>query len=130
MAIVFISPRQKQKVFISGTVTALALAVSIIFFVVFFAKPKEASELVFNKPKASVNVNFLDSNELKNLEPFPEMETEFVYEAFTAKRKKVSGNIWAISEEEAVRLLGELGLSPSKIDEVLIGKDNPFESYY
>ncbi|MBI2053737.1 MAG: hypothetical protein HYT36_00160 [Candidatus Staskawiczbacteria bacterium] len=130
MAIVFISPRHRQRIFILGVTSALALAVAIIFFVVFFAGPEEPSSLIFNKPKASVNVNFLNSNELKNLEPFAEMETEFVYEALTSQKKRVSGNIWAVSKQEAIRNLEELGLSVGKIDEVLIGKDNPFEPYY
>lgn len=102
----------------------------VISLSVFFAKPKEVQPgFSFNKPKVSINLDALNSNEIKNLEPFPEMEIEFAYEALTPERKKIEGSIWAVSKEEAIKLLQESKLSVSKIEEIGMGRDNPFESY-
>lgn len=130
MAIVFISPKQRQKTFFLGITIVFLLVLIVISLSVFFAKPKEVKpEFAFNKPKVSININVLNSDEIKNLEPFPEMEIEFAYEAFTFERKKIEGSIWAVSKEEAIKALEGLKLSVSKIEEVGIGRDNPFEKY-
>lgn len=130
MAIVFISPKQRQKTFFLGITVVFLIALIVISLVVFFAKPKDVQpEFVFNRPKVSINVNALNSDEIKSLEPFPEMEIEFAYEAFTVDRKRVVGSIWAISEIEAIKALEELKLFVSEIEEVGIGRDNPFQMY-
>jgi hypothetical protein len=130
VAIVFISPKQRQKTFFLGITAASLLILIIVSLFVFFAKPKEVQpEFAFNRPKVSINVNALNSNEIKSLEPFPEIEIEFAYEALTIDRRRVAGSIWAISEKEAIKALEEMKLFVSKIEEVGIGRDNPFQMY-
>lgn len=130
MAIVFISPKQRQKTFFLVITTAALLVLIVVSFGVFFAKPKEVEpDFAFNKPKISINPSALDSEEIKNLDPFPELEIEFAYEALTADKKLVKGTIWAVSKKEAIKALEELNLFVSKIDEVGIGRDNPFQPY-
>ena len=103
----------------------------VISLSVFLAKTKEVPpEQVFNRPKINVNINILESNEIKGLVPFAEMETEFSYEALTEKGKGEKGKVLAVSIEEARKILEGLNLSVVKIEEVGIGRENPFEPYY
>ncbi len=131
MAIVFISPQHRQRVFFLGIIIAFLFVLIFISLSVLFANPKEVEqEFVFNRPKVSVNISVLDSAVVKNLEPFPEMKIEFFYEAFTSQRQKTTGSVWAVSREEAIKTLEGLNLSVSKLTEVEIGRDNPFAPYY
>ncbi|TSC95038.1 MAG: hypothetical protein CEN87_50 [Parcubacteria group bacterium Licking1014_1] len=131
MAIVFISPKQRQKIFFLGIIILFLLVLVVISLSVFLAKTKEVPpEQVFNRPKINVNINILESNEIKGLVPFAEMETEFSYEALTEKGKGEKGKVLAVSIEEARKILEGLNLSVVKIEEVGIGRENPFEPYY
>ncbi|MEK7665006.1 MAG: hypothetical protein AAB361_02620 [Patescibacteria group bacterium] len=130
MAIVFISPRQRQKMFFLAITAIFTVIMIFILLTVFFINPKNAQpDIVFNKPKVSINLGALDSNDIKNLEPFPEMEIEFFYEALTAERKKIQGYIFASSEAEAAQKLKDLNLVVISIKEVEAGRENPFEPY-
>ncbi len=131
MAIVFISPKQRQKTFFMGITIVVLLFVAIIALSVFFAKPKEiAPELIFNKPKVNINLKALDSEQFKELEPFSEMEVQFSYSAVTEKRKNVTGIISAVSEDAAAEILKSMDLTVIEIKEVEIGRENPFTPYY
>lgn len=131
MAIVFISPRQRQKVFFMGITAAVLLFLVIIALSVFFAKPKEiAPELVFNKPKVNIDFTALDSDRFKELEPFSEMEMQFSYSAVTKKGKNVTGIISAVSENAAAEILKGMDLTVIEVKEAKIGRENPFTPYY
>lgn len=131
MAIVFISPKQRQKTFFIGITVIVLLFLVIISLSILFAKPKEvAPELVFNKPKVDINFKVLDSDQFKELEPFSEMETQFRYVAATKKGKSVTGVISAVSESAAREILITMELTVTEIKEVEIGRENPFEPYY
>ena len=64
MAVVFISPKQRQRVFFLGITIVLLLLLILIFSGVFLSNPSEVSlVLVFNKPKVTYNIiNDLDSD--------------------------------------------------------------------
>jgi len=129
MAVVFISPRQRQKMFITGITLAVGLFCIIIATIVFFSKPKAvSSELVFNKPKISVNFEVFNSDQFKGLVPFEEMQIQFSYKA-TKDNEKKDGYISATSIEDARKMLEELGYEIEQIEESEIGRPNPFESY-
>ncbi|MBU4204589.1 hypothetical protein KKE19_00195 [Patescibacteria group bacterium] len=131
MAIVFISPKEKQKVFILGIAGLFVLFVIVISLIVFLAKPKEIpAELVFKAPKIRINFDVLISNEIRNLEFFPEMEKEFNYTARTESGQEKSGNISAPSSEKAIEILTALNLSNITLEEIKIGRTNPFSPYY
>ena len=82
MAVVFISPKQRQKMFFMGITVVFLLILIIISLGVFLAQPKTVSPvLVFNKPKVNIDMTIFDSDQFKNLEPFAEMEIQYSYNA-------------------------------------------------
>lgn len=131
MAVVFISPKQRQKTFLIGIAVMLVLFLAVIASVVFFAKPKEVPyQLIFNKPKVNINFAILDSIQFNELEPFTEMEIQFSYRAFNKADKVVSGLISAPSMDEATEILKNIDLTVIDIEEVEVGRENPFTPYF
>lgn len=131
MAVVFISPKQKQKMFLLGITAIFLLFLIIVSVVVFLSEPQRvAPELVFNKPKVDVDIDIFDSEQFKNLQPFEEMKIQFEYTASTKNNKLVTGFVSAVSEEEATEILEARDLKVSDIKEAEIGRDNPFTPYY
>ncbi len=130
MAIVFISPKQKQKTLIFGIIGLVSLVLIIIGLGVFLKKPKAIpSERVFKPPKIEINFEILESNQVKNLEVFEKIKKEFSYQEKTEDREIQSGKILAVSREEALESLKELGLSDIVLEEIEIGRENPFVFY-
>ncbi len=131
MAIVFISPKQRQKVFFMGITIMFLLLLAIVSFVIFLSQPKQVSpQLVFNKPKVSIDFKILDSDQFKKLESFAEMEVEYNYRANTRAGKTIEGMISAVSEEAARKILQGRDLTVTYLKEVEPGRDNPFIPYY
>lgn len=131
MAVVFISPKQRQKVFFMGITIIFLLFLAVIASAVFFSKPKEVPyQLVFNKPKIDINFDVLDSAQFKELEPFTEMEMQFNYRAETKAGKIIAGLISANSMDEARGILKNIDLTVIDIKEVEVGRENPFAPYF
>jgi hypothetical protein len=131
MAVVFISPKSRQKMFLMGIAIIFLLFLLVVFFGVFLSQPKEVSPaLVFNKPKVSIDMSVFDSEQFKSLESFTEMEIQYSYTAITKDKKQESGFISATSEDEARIILTAMGLTVTNIEEAEIGRDNPFSPYY
>lgn len=129
MAVVFISPKQKQRMFLIGIISAVALFLIIIASIIFFSQPKEIPlEMVFNRPKINIDFSVFDSEEFKDLEPFIEMEVQFLYIA-EKDGEEMEGYISSTSLEEAKKTLEDSGYEVRKIEESKIGRDNPFENY-
>ena len=130
MAVVFISPKQRQKMFFLGITVSFLIFLSVIFLIVFFSQPQtNEGPLVFNKPKVNIDFKILDSEQLKNFEPFSQMELQFTYSATNKEGKLTEGLISAVSKEEAIKFLEAIELKVVKIEEVKIGRDNPFAPY-
>ncbi|OGZ83617.1 MAG: hypothetical protein A2599_02365 [Candidatus Staskawiczbacteria bacterium RIFOXYD1_FULL_39_28] len=130
MAVVFISPKKKQKGFFMGITISLALFLSVISFWVFLAQPSvQEQKTTLNKPKVNVNLAILDSEQFKNLENFELMPLQFEYTAMTSRNKIVQGVISAVSEEKAREILQTNGYSVSELKLIDIGRDNPFVPY-
>jgi predicted tellurium resistance membrane protein TerC len=131
MAVVFISPKQRQKMFFLGITVMFLLFLIIISLGVFLSKPKEILPvMVFNEPKVNIDMSVFNSDQFKNLRPFPEMETQYSYKATTKNNQPETGFISAISIDQARTILESMGLTVSELKEVKIGRDNPFTSYY
>lgn len=131
MAVVFISPKKRQRVFFMGITIIFLLVLVVISFGVFLAKPKEVpSVLVFNKPKVSIDMAIFDSDQFKNLQSVPIMEPQYSYIATTRNNKKVTGFVTAPSLEQAETTLEGRGLNVSELKEIEAGRDNPFTPYY
>ena len=130
MAVVFISPKQRQKVFFLGITVSFLILLSAISLIVFFSQPQaDQGVLVFNKPKVNIDFKVLDSEQLKVFEPYSQMELQFSYSATNKQGKIVEGLISTVSTQEAIKILEAQELSVVKIEEVKIGRDNPFSSY-
>ena len=130
MAVVFISPKQRQKMFFLGITVMFLLLLAVISLVVLLASPKEVPPvLVFNKPKVNIDMSVFDSGQFKNLQPFPEMEKQYTYVAVAKDGQTRTGLISAVSADQAKAVLTNIGLTVSDIKEAGIGRQNPFIPY-
>jgi len=131
VAVVFISPKQRQKVFFLGITIALLLFMVFVSLAVFLSKPTApAPELIFNKPKVAIDMAVFDSEQFKNLQLLENIQTQFSYIATAKDGSTQTGFIQAESKQNAATLLTEMGLTVSELKEVEIGRDNPFTPYY
>ncbi len=131
MAVVFISPKQRQKMFFLGITIAFLLFLFVIFLGVFMAEPSENSlVVVFNKPKVNIDMRVFSTEQFKNLQPFSEMQTQYSYKANDKNNKERTGFITAVSMEAAKVDLESRGLIVIELKEVETGRLNPFTPYY
>jgi len=131
MAVVFISPKQRQRMFFVGITIMFLLVLVVISLGVFLSKPSASSQtLVFNKPKVNINMSVFDTDQFKNLVAFTQMQTQYSYKATDKNNKSQTGFISADSLTAARTTLTNLGLTVSEIKEAEIGRDNPFTPYY
>lgn len=130
MAVVFISPKQRQNMFFAGITAIFLLLVLVISFLVFLSRPKAVPpELVFNKPKVDVNIKIFETEQFKNLQTFSGLQIQYTYKATTAANKSQQGTISAVSQQEALITLTNMGLTVTELKEMQIGRENPFEPY-
>jgi len=132
MAIVFISPRQRQKIFFQGITIFFILIVGMIALIVFLSKPREVPQpLVFTKPKVKIEMDIIGSEEFKYLKAFVGIQPQFHYVGYDEKGKKLQGLLNAESEEEAREKLKMMGISSiEELKEILPGRENPFSPYF
>ena len=131
MAIVFVSPKQRQKMFFLGITILFLLFLSIIGTVVFFSKPKSTPvEQAFIKPKIKINFEVLDLEQVKGSLLMGRIQKEFAYQSVTDKGEEKTGSIFAATTEEAKKILEDSGLISVTLEEVGIGRENPFTPYY
>ena len=131
MAVVFISPKQRQKVFFMGITVVFLLFLIIVFLGVFLSKPKQVLKVqVFNKSKVSIDMKIFDTDQFKRLQPFVEMETQYSYKIVEKDGKVETGFMSANSAEQVRKILEGRGLTVSDIKETEIGRENPFTPYY
>ena len=131
MAIVFVSPKQRQKMFFLGITILFLMVLSVIGTIVFFSKPEPVPvEQVFIKPKIEINFEVLDLEQVKGSLLMGRVQKEFSYLGQTDKKEQRSGSIFAASIEEAKKILEDSGLTSITLEEVLIGRSNPFVPYY
>ena len=131
MAVVFISPKGRQRKFFLVITAMFLLFLAAVSFGVFLSKPKEVLLLmVFNKPKVNIDMKIFDSDQFKNLQPFAEMETQYSYKAVTKDNKPVTGFVSAASLDKARAILENMDLTVSELKEAGVGRENPFTPYY
>lgn len=131
MAVVFISPKEKQKLFFVGITVLLILFLASVFLGIFVLEPKEESlGLVFNRPKVNINMEIFDSDIFKNLKSFSQMEIQYQYKAKDQQGAIIEGFIVASSLSNAMRILEGAGLSGLSVKELEVGRENPFAPYF
>jgi len=131
MAIVFVSPKKKILKISIAIVGFFAIGVIIITLFVFLVRPKPASEeVVFLKPNINIDFSVLDSEELAKLVLLNNIEFKFDYEAEDKDNKKVFGSVYAQSIDLAKQSLEKNRLKIITLEKEILGRDNPFTSYY
>jgi len=131
MAVVFISPKQRQRTFFMIITAVFVLFLIIVSSGVFLSEPKDvSSNLVFNKPKVNIDMGVFESDKFKSLEKFNEMENQYSYRASDKKNKQEVGFISAVSADEAKKELESRGLVVIDLRQVELGRTNPFVPYY
>jgi len=131
MAVVFISPKQKQKTFFLLITALFVLILSIISLTVFLSKPQEIEFPFFmNKPKVNIDMSVFDSTQFKDLRDMPLPNIQYSYVALDRYRRQKTGFIYSVSIDEARKYLEAQGLLVTQLKEVEVGRDNPFVPYY
>ena len=130
MAVVFISPKRRQKMFFIGITILFLLFLSAISLGVFLAKPNDiVPVLTFNEPKVNIDMGIFDTDQFKNLQPLPGMQMQYNYQATSRDGKLKIGFVSASSFDEARTTLENQGLVVSQLKEVEPGRNNPFTPY-
>ncbi len=135
MAIVFISPQEKQRVFFRGVAIFAVLLLFIISLLIFLPgfvnKTSNTSTGVSSSnPNITINLSIMDSDKIKNLEPFnEEIGSVFIYTVQDKNGRKTTGNISAATKEQAQSLLEQSGFKVLSLEEMSVGRNDPFISY-
>ncbi len=120
--------------FLGIIIISLVLILFVIPLIIFSPwlknKPQDILQEQISQPNITINLDIIDSDRVKNLEPFGAIETEFSYIAEDKGGKKVQGSISALSKDEAIATLEKAGFKILSLQEVFIGKKEPFTPYY
>jgi hypothetical protein len=130
MAIVFISPKKRQKAFFIAI-----SAILVLFFILFSisiipSEPKKVSpKIILNKTNIEINTSIFNQDKFKKLQPFSDMKKQFSYRANTKNKKLEEGVISAESADEVREVVEGFGWSVLSIKEIEVGREDPFSSY-
>jgi len=134
MAIVFTSPKKQQRA--TFWVFALLFLGILSGLSIVLLLPEIQNQLtiipaegVFTMPDIKVNFGVVDSDKVKNLEPFGGIPTQYTYVATDPGGKEISGTISSESKEDTQRMLEQLGLKNIVLKEANIGRTDPFIAY-
>ncbi len=134
MAIVLISPKKRQKVFIWGVASLLVLVVIAIASFIFI--PGLTNQTInipdtgaYITPDIKLNLKIVDSQQVQNLQPFLNIETEFAYIATDKNGKQAVGKISATDKDNAKKSLEAMGFVVLSLQEANMGRSNPFVPY-
>lgn len=134
MAIIFVSPKKRQRtlfLILSIALLSILIAISLVFFIPGFLKRLQSppTALLFESPDITINLDILNSNKVKNLEPFGDLKTAYIYMVEGKDGKQVTGSISMDTKEQAQKILEDDGFKIISLEELNIGRDNPFVSY-
>ncbi len=134
MAIVFISPKARERFFLRMVLLSVVLVlatVSLVLFITFVLDGNQNSAVnqVGSQPNIAINMNIVNSDQVKNLNPFYDLQTEFSYVVADKNGKQTQGNISAATKEDAQALLQQSGYTIISLDEATVGRSDPFVSY-
>mgnify|MGYP001599049646 CR=1 FL=1 len=132
MAIVFISPKERQKVFFLGITAVFVLILLVIALSVFFSKPRAeiTGQAALINPKININFKALESDQATYITPMGTIDKIFAYVAADAKGVVKTGVIAFPTEDEARKFLLDKGWNINKLEELEVGRENPFTPYY
>ncbi len=84
----------------------------------------------FKAPDITINFSVVDSARVKSLESFNNIQTEFTYLATDQSGMQSQGTVSASSKAEAKKILEGTGLTVISLQEINVGRSDPFVSYY
>ncbi len=131
MAIVFVSPKEKQKVFLAGIIALVVLVMAVVAAIIILPSLINSNQNspVGKTPVAPalvINLSVIDSAQVSSLQPFTTVQTEFTYVVKDKKGKQINGNISATSQQEAQSLLEASGFSVVSVSLTQAGNSEPF----
>lgn len=130
MAIVFVSPKERQKILILAIVGFFVVILILISISIILARPKAVPIAeTFIAPEIKINFDVLKSPQVMALKLLPDMERQFSYKA-DLKGKAKTGKIVSSSIDKAKETLLEQGYTNIIVEEIKIGRENPFTPYY
>lgn len=133
MAIVFISPRANQKMFLKSAlmILALILVIALLTFsiMVFLGKDRSDGIVPLGQKDVAINFSIIDSPEVSDLKPFYILETTFSYVVTNEADEQIQGNISSVSLEDAKATLEASGFKIVSLKEMGTGRSQPFISY-
>jgi hypothetical protein len=133
MAIVFVSSKRKQRIALWSIIGVFALVIAMVSLVVFppdyRSMPEITQDGAMAKASIAINFNVVDSDQVKNMEPFSMVKREFSYEGRDKNRRLVKGKLLAVNKNEAELMLSRLSITPLILEETLAGNSEPFASY-
>ena len=132
MAIILISKERKQRKlrWVNIVVAMLPFVISSLIIIIIEVQSGYNEILeVYNK-NISIDFSVVDSNEVKNLQLFEGVKTEFEYSAEERDGKHFTGKISAVNEERAKSILEEMGFKVLSIQQANAGRAEPFNPYY
>lgn len=131
MAIVFVSPKQRQKIFLISIVAGLVIFLLLVTLAVFLARPRAVSKIeLYQTPNITIDFSVFDQEQLKSSDILGKIPLEFTYVAKTKLGFQTKGTVIAPTEEEALKMLAEKEISDITLSGPLVGRENPFVSYY
>lgn len=135
MAIVFISPKKRQKKFFWLLSITVLLAIFTVSSIIFLPEIGSMFNIVIvdqpilQGPDIVIQMHVLDTEQVRSLEPFEQLKIEFSYTAKNAEEKEAAGTIMAFDREHAAMLLTSMGLSSLNLTEIRMGRNEPFIPY-
>jgi hypothetical protein len=131
MAIVFVSPKQKQRLLIFVTIALFVVILVFITLFIFLSKPETVLvEQSSQRPDIKINFEILDSEQVKNLSVVEKIEQQFSYKATDQNKKIVNGKVTAGSQIVAEEMLKNMKFSDIYVEAISPGRVNPFIMYY
>lgn len=134
MAIVFISPQKKQRMFFITIATLFVMVLFILSLITFIPKIEDKLKNIpengaLNIPDVKINFGTVDSEKVRNMELIREVEREFNYTVQGKDGKQISGRILAPDANGAQKSLEIMGFKILTIEEAVAGRSNPFAPY-
>ena len=121
-----------------GITVLSVVLVMAISFIVFFPELTGKSQYIslqnssgngYNELNIAVNLDIMDLAKFKKLELFNDAQKNFNYVVRDKNNRPITGTIEATTIAEAQQLLTESGFLVVSVQEVEIGRSNPFISY-
>jgi len=135
MAILFVSPKIRQRMFIRIIVAMTIVLLFVIFLIIF--PPQFISNRYKNysnganvTPDLKINFEIVDSKQFKNLQLFSESQIEFSYIAKDKNGKQIIGIVLAANRNVAKMVVEQMNLTVLSLEEKNIGRSEPFSPYY